>query len=58
MEKLQSMESLSFPHAAGGYFGQYKMMQKSPKMTETLAMGNSSERTQRALSNEYQHDRV
>ena len=27
-------------------------------MTETLAHGYSSERTQRELSNEYQHDRV
>ena len=27
-------------------------------MTETLANGYSSERTQRELSNEYQHDRV
>ena len=27
-------------------------------MTETLANGDSSERTQRDLSNEYQHDRV
>ena len=27
-------------------------------MTETLAIGYSSESTQRELSNEYQHDRV
>ena len=27
------------PYAAGGYFGQYKMMQKSWKMIETLANG-------------------
>ena len=37
---------------------QYKMMQKSWKMTETLASGYSSESTQWKLSNEYQHDRV
>ena len=46
------------PYVAGGYFGQYKMMQKSWKMTETLANGYSSEITQQDLSNEYQHDRV
>ena len=34
------------------------MMQKSWKMTETLANGYSYESTQRELSNEYQHDRV
>ena len=45
-------------YAADGYFGQYKMMQKSWKMIETLANGYSSERTQRGLSNQYQHDRV
>ena len=39
-------------------FGQYKKMQKTWKMTETLANGYSSESTQRELSNEYQHDRV
>ena len=33
-------------------------MQKSYEMTETLAYGYSSERTQRELSNEYQNDRV
>ena len=33
-------------------------MQKSCKMTETLAYGYSSESTQLELSNEYQHDRV
>ena len=33
-------------------------MQKSWKMTETLANGYSSESTQRELLNEYQHDRV
>ena len=35
-----------------------KMMQKIWKMIETLANGYSSERSQRELSNEYQHDRV
>ena len=46
------------PYAAGGLFGHYKMMQKSWKMTETLANGYSSERTQREQSNEYQHGMV
>ena len=46
------------PYAAGGYFGRYKMMQKSWKITETLANGYSSESTHQELSNEYQHDRV
>ena len=36
----------------------YKRMQKSWEITETLASGYSSERTQRELSNEYKHDRV
>ena len=45
-------------YAAVGYFGQYKMMQKSWKITETLAYRYSSESAQRGLSNEYQHDRV
>ena len=35
-----------------------KMMQKTWKMTETLAHGYSSESTQLELSNEYQHTRV
>ena len=34
------------------------MMQKTWKMTETLANGYSSESTQRGLSNEYQQGRV
>ena len=34
------------------------VMQKTWKMTETLSHGYSSERTQRELSNEYQHDTV
>ena len=46
------------PYAAGGWFGQYKMMQKIRKMTQTLANGYSYESAQRELSNEYQHDRV
>ena len=33
-------------------------MQKTSKMTETLAYRYSSESTQQELSNEYQHDRV
>ena len=43
---------------ADGYFGQYKMIHKSSKMTENLECGYSSEGTRRELSNEYQHDRV
>ena len=35
-----------------------KMMQKTLKMTETLAHEYSSESTQRELSNEYPYDRV
>ena len=46
------------PYAASGKFGQYKIMQKTWKMTETLAYEYSSESTQWELSNEYQHDRV
>ena len=49
------------PHAAGGQFGQfgqYKILQKPLKMTETLAHGYSYESTQQELSNEHQHDRV
>ena len=46
------------PYATGGKFGQYKLMQKTLKMIETLANGYSYESTQRELSNEYQHDRV
>ena len=34
------------------------MIQKTWKITETLANGYSPEGTQRELSNEYQHDRV
>ena len=46
------------PYAAGGLFGQCKTMQKTLKITETLANGNSSESTQQELSNEYQNSRV
>ena len=38
-------------------FGQYKRMQKTWKMTETLAYGYTFERTQWELSDEYQHSR-
>ena len=34
------------------------MMQKTLKMTETLAHGYSSERTQQELSHEYLHNRI
>ena len=40
------------PYAAGGQFGQYKMIQNTLQMTETLAHGYSSKSTQRELSNE------
>ena len=33
-------------------------MQKTWKMTETLAYGYSSENAKQELSNEYQHDKV
>ena len=35
------MVSISIPHpyAAGGLFGQYEIMQKALKMTESLAQG-------------------
>ena len=46
------------PYAAGGYFGQYKIMLKSWKITETLTNGYSSESTQQEPLNEYQHDWV
>ena len=46
------------PYAAGGGFDQYKWMQKSWKMIETLSYGYSSESIQRVLYNEYQDDRV
>ena len=44
--------------AAGSQIDQYKIMQKTLKMTETLAIGYSSGSARRELSNEYQHDRV
>ena len=37
---------------------QYKIMQKTLEMTETLAYGYSSESTQQEIYNEYRHDRV
>ena len=46
------------PFAAGGQFGQYKMMQKNWEMTKILSHGYSSDSTQWEFSNEYQHDRV
>ena len=46
------------PYAAGGLFGQYQMMQKSWKMTETLAHGYSYVSTQQELSYEYQYNKV
>ena len=46
------------PYDAGGLFGQYKMMQNTWRMMETLAHGYSSESIQRELSNDYQHDMV
>ena len=46
------------PYAAGGKFCQYKIMQKTWEITETLANGCSSESTRWELSNEYQQDRV
>ena len=55
---IQHMANALNPYAAGGYFCQYKMMQNSWKMTETLAYGYSSESTPWELSNEYQHGRV
>ena len=45
-------------HVVSGYFGQFKIIQKNWKMSETLSFGNSSESTQRELSNEYQHEIV
>ena len=53
-KELNSINS----YAAGGYFYQYKMMQKSWKMTETLTYGYSYVNSQRELSTEYQHDKV
>ena len=59
MMEESGMNSKSInPYAAGGWFGQYKIMQNIWKMTETLANGYSYESAQRELSNEYQHDRV
>ena len=58
MNGLLYQTLLLTPYAAGGYFGQYKIMHKSPKITETLAYGYSFKSTQQELSNEYQYDRV
>ena len=46
LKLLLSKMRLLNPYAAGGYFGQYKMMQKSWKMIETWANGYSFESTQ------------
>ena len=43
------VRALNNPYAAGGLFDQYKMMQKTWKITETLAHGYSSEGTHREL---------
>ena len=51
----QHHEKLLNPYDAGDWFGQYKMMQRTWKMTETLAYGYSSESAQLELSDEYQH---
>ena len=40
------------------YAGEYKMMQQTWKIRETLANGCLYESTHRDLSTEYQHDRV
>ena len=44
------------PYAAGGNFGQYKMMQNTFK--NDWNPGYSFESTQQELFNEYQHDMV
>ena len=46
------------PSFASGQFCQYKMVQKTWKINETLACGYSSDSAQWELSNKYQHDRV
>ena len=53
-----TLENGHNPYAAGCLFVQYKNVQKSWKITETLAYGYSSDSTQRELSNEYQQERV
>ena len=55
--KLQEFAKYINYYAAGGLFGQYKMMQKIWKVIETLAHEYSSESTQEELCSEYQHDR-
>ena len=46
------------PCATGGYFGHFKSMQQTLKLTETLAFGYSSESTRQELFNKHQHARV
>ena len=58
MAKLATSSIRVNPYAAGGLFGQYKIMLKALKFTENLTNGYSFESTERELSNEYQHDRV
>ena len=53
-----ALKLLFNPYAAGSLFSQYKMMQKTWKMTATLAYGYSYKSAKRKLSNEYQHDKV
>ena len=55
---LNNVSRHANPYAAGGLFGQFKMMQKPFKMAETLTLGYLSESAQQEVSNEYQHDRV
>ena len=55
--QLPTVTSLN-PYAAGGQVDQYIIMQKSWKITETVAYGYSFESTRWGLSNEYQYDRV
>ena len=58
LNQIASLQAVSIqclnPYAAGGYFSQYKMMQrKTSEMTEPLAHVYSSDSTQQELSNEY-----
>ena len=55
---LRKKDLLINAYAAVDYFGQYKMMQKTWKMNETLAHWYLSENIQQELSNRYQNDRV
>ena len=45
IDEHQNMRDSFNPYAVGGLFGQYKMMQITWKLTETLALGYSSEST-------------